>query len=112
MNKIDAHLEKIKVTYGARRDLMIKAIQEYFPAEVQFTEPEGGLFLWVTLPNGMSGKGLLPKAIEAKVAYVYGSPFFPNGGGNETLRLNYSNANEEQIVEGIKRLGKIIKENM
>jgi len=112
MNKIDAHLEKIKATYGARHDLMIKAIQEYFPPEVQYTEPEGGLFLWVTLPNGMSGKGLLPKAIEAKVAYVYGSPFFPNGGGNETLRLNYSNANEEQIVEGIKRLGKIIKENM
>jgi len=112
MNKIDDHIEKIKMTYGARRDLMIKSIEEYFPPEVKFTRPEGGLFLWVTLPNGMSGKELLPKAIEAKVAYVYGSPFFPNGGGEDTLRLNYSNASEEQIVEGIKRLGKIIRENM
>lgn len=112
MGKMDDHIEKIKDTYGTRRNLMIKSIEEYFPPEVEFTRPEGGLFLWVTLPKGMSGKGLLPKAIEAKVAYVYGSPFFPNGGGEETLRLNYSNANEEQIVEGIKRLGKIIKENM
>ena len=60
----------------------------------------------------MDGFQDIDRTIEAKVAYVYGSPFFPNGGGNETLRLNYSNANEEQIVEGIKRLGKIIKENM
>ncbi len=112
MNKLDDHVEKIRQTYGARRDLMIKSIEEYFPAEVKFTRPQGGLFLWVTLPNGMSGRALLPKAIEAKVAYVYGSPFHPNGGGEDTLRLNYSNASEEQIVEGIKRLGKIISENM
>jgi DNA-binding transcriptional MocR family regulator len=112
MNKIDGHMEKIKQTYGARRDLMIKSIEEYFPPEVQYTRPEGGLFLWVTLPGSMSGKELLPKAIEAQVAYVYGSPFFPNGGGENTLRLNYSNATEEQIIEGIKRLGKIIRENM
>jgi len=112
MNKIDDHIDKIKKTYGTRRDLMIESIEKHFPSEVQFTRPEGGLFLWVTLPNGMSGKDLLPKAIEAKVAYVYGSPFFPTGGGEDTMRLNYSNATEEQIVEGIARLGKIIKENM
>jgi 2-aminoadipate transaminase len=60
----------------------------------------------------MSGKALLPKAIAAKVAYVYGSPFFPNGGGENTMRLNFSNAGEDMIVEGIKRLGKLVKENM
>jgi 2-aminoadipate transaminase len=112
MGKLDDHVEIIRQTYGARRDLMIKSMEEYFPEEVRFTRPEGGLFLWITLPEGMSGKDLLPKAIEAKVAYVYGSPFFPNGGGENTLRLNYSNATDEQIVEGIKRLGKIVKENM
>jgi 2-aminoadipate transaminase len=112
MGKMDDHLALICRTYGARRDLMIKAIEEYFPPEVEFTRPEGGLFLWVTLPNGMSGKYLLPKAVESKVAYVYGSPFFPNGGGEETFRLNFSNASNEQIIEGIKRLGKIIKDNM
>lgn len=112
MGKLDDHVEKIRRVYGARRDIMIKSIEEYFPPEVKFTRPEGGLFLWITLPEGMSGKELLPKAIEAKVAYVYGSPFFPDGGGENTLRLNFSNANEEEIVEGIKRLGRLIKESM
>ena len=112
MNKLDEHIQEIRRTYGARRDLMIKAIEEYFPPETEFTRPEGGLFLWLTLPKGMSGKALLPKAIAAKVAYVYGSPFFPNGGGENTMRLNFSNAGEDMIVEGIKRLGKLVKENM
>ena len=112
MEKLDDHIEKIRRTYGARRDLMIKSIEEYFPPEVQFTRPEGGLFLWLTLPEGMSAKELLPEAIERKVAYVYGSPFFPNGGGENTMRLNFSNASEEQIVEGIKRLGSLITAKM
>jgi 2-aminoadipate transaminase len=112
MGKLDGHIEKIRQVYGNRRDLMIKSIEEYFPPEVEFTRPEGGLFLWVTLPEGVSGKEMLPKAIAAKVAYVYGSPFFPNGGGENTMRLNFSNAGDAEIVEGIKRLGKIIKESM
>jgi 2-aminoadipate transaminase len=112
MNKLDDHIQKICRTYGARRDLMIKAIEEYFPPEVEFTRPEGGLFLWLTLPDGMSAKELLPKAVEKKVAYVYGSPFFPNDGGEDTMRLNFSNASDEMIVEGIKRLGKLIAESM
>jgi len=77
MGKLDAHIEKLRLTYGARRDLMVKAIREYFPPEVKFTKPQGGLFLWIILPKGMSAKDLLPKAVAAKVAYVYGSPFFP-----------------------------------
>lgn len=108
MGKLDDHIEKIRRTYGARRDLMIRSIEQYFPPEVEFTRPEGGLFLWLTLPMGMSAKELLPEAIEKKVAYVYGSPFFPGGGGENTMRLNFSNASEDQIVEGIKRLGRLI----
>jgi 2-aminoadipate transaminase len=112
MGKLDDHIEKIRQTYGRRRELMIKSIEEYFPPEVEFTRPEGGLFLWLSLPTGMSAKELLPEAIEKKVAYVYGSPFFPNGGGENTMRLNFSNASEEQIVEGIKRLGRLISAKM
>lgn len=112
MGKLDDHIEKIRQTYGRRRDLMIKSIEEYFPPEVAFTRPEGGLFLWLTLPEGMSAKELLPEAIEKKVAYVYGSPFFPDGGGENTMRLNFSNAGEDQIVEGIKRLGRLISAKM
>lgn len=112
MDKLDDQIQKICKLYGPRRDVMLKAIEEYFPPEVDVVKPMGGLFLWMTLPAGMSGKALLPKAVDAKVAYVYGSPFFPNGGGEGTLRLNFSNANNEEIVEGIKRLGRIIKENM
>ncbi len=112
MGTLSDHIKNISKCYGARRDIMIKAMDDYFPEGVKYVKPEGGLFLWLTLPNGMSGKDLLPKAIEEKVAYVYGSPFFPNGGGEDTLRLNFSNASDEKIVEGIKRLGKIIKENM
>jgi 2-aminoadipate transaminase len=112
MGKLKDHIQKICRTYGARRDLMMDGIAKYFPPEVKVVKPMGGLFLWMQLPNGMSAKDLLPKAVEAKVAYVYGSPFYPNGGGEDTLRLNFSNATDEQITEGIKRLGKIFTENL
>lgn len=112
MGKLKNHIQKICRTYGARRDLMMEGIAKYFPPEVKVVKPMGGLFLWMQLPNGMSAKELLPKAVEAKVAYVYGSPFYPNGGGEDTLRLNFSNATDEQITEGIKRLGKIFTENL
>jgi len=112
MKKLDDHIQKIRKCYGARRDLMVKCIKEHFPPEIKFVRPEGGLFLWLILPEGVSGKALLPKAVEAKVTYVYGSPFFPNGGGENTIRLNFSNASDEQIIEGIKRLGKIFRENI
>ena len=112
MGKLHDHIKKIIKCYHQRRDLMVDCMHAEFPKEVKFVKPEGGLFLWLTLPNGMSGKELLPKAIAKKVAYVYGSPFFPNGGGEDTLRLNFSNATDEQIIEGVKRLGALIKENM
>jgi 2-aminoadipate transaminase len=112
MGKLDDHIKRICHTYGRRRDIMIDAIKEFFPPATKFIKPEGGLFLWLTLPGGISGKELLPKAIAAKVAYVYGSPFFPNGGGEDTIRLNFSNASEVDIVEGIKRLGKLVWETL
>lgn len=110
--KLEPHIELLKKDYKAKRDTMLKALKETFPSGIKWTEPDGGLFLWVELPTHMSAKDLLPKAVEKKVAYVYGSPFHPNGGGDNTLRLNYSNATHEGIVEGITRLADLFKANM
>ncbi|MBD3256803.1 aminotransferase class I/II-fold pyridoxal phosphate-dependent enzyme [candidate division GN15 bacterium] len=109
---LETHVEKIKADYLLKRDTMLEAMRQHFPKEITWTEPEGGLFLWVTLPEGMSAKDLFNKAIDLKVAYVYGSPFFPNGGGDNTLRLNFSNTTLDGIKDGIQRLGKLFSENM
>lgn len=109
---IDEHIKKIISIYKARRDVMIKTMEEEFPEGVSFTYPEGGLFTWVILPEYMNARELAIKALEQNVAYVPGGSFFPNGGNENTFRLNYSNMNEEKIIEGIKRLGKVIKDAM
>ena len=110
--KLEPHIEKIKADYLVKRDLMLRSLGEFFPEGCTWTNPEGGLFLWVELPKHLSAKALLPEAIKRKVAYVYGEPFFPNGGGDNTLRLNFSNATHENIVEGVKRLGQLFTENL
>ena len=109
---IDAHIEKLKVNYGAKCQLMLDEMEKHFPAEFTWTKPEGGLFLWCELLESMSASKLLPNAIDKKVAYVYGAPFFPDKTGDNTLRLNFSNASHDNIIEGIKRLGEMFKENM
>lgn len=110
--KLEPHIEKLREDYGAKRDVMIKAMKAHFPDGIKWTEPNGGLFLWVELPEHMSAKELLPKAVDKKVAYVYGSPFFPGGEGENTMRLNFSNATHEGIEQGIERLGQLLKENI
>lgn len=110
MYDLDAHVQTIKELYGRRRDLMYNTMKEYFPKELTFTHPEGGLFTWVTLPEGYDAKELMPKVIAEKVAYVPGGAFYPNGGQDNHFRLNYSNMPEERIVEGVKRLAKVLKE--
>lgn len=107
---LDENVEKIKKVYKARRDIMLKTIAEEFPADVRYTHPQGGLFLWVELPLHIKAAKLLVKCLGNKVVFVPGDSFFPNGGVENTLRLNYSNMPEERIVEGIKRLAKAIKE--
>ena len=110
--RLDRHIEEIKTAYGERRGVMIKAMQEYFPENVKWTQPEGGLFLWVQLPPEISATDLLQEALKQKVAYVPGKPFYPYEDKDNTLRLNFSNASPEMIIEGIKRLGKVFKENI
>jgi 2-aminoadipate transaminase len=105
-------VENIRRLYGKKLDAMLKALDEYMPEGVEWSRPEGGLFLWVKLPKKMSANDLFPKAIENKVAYVVGSAFHCNGKGQNTMRLNFSYSSAEQIDEGIKRLAKMIDENM
>lgn len=107
---LDEHIQKIITLYKGRRDLMLKTMEEEFPKEATFTYPEGGLFTWVVLPEYMNARDLAAKALEQNVAYVPGGSFYPNGGNENTFRLNYSNMDDERIVEGIKRLGKVLKD--
>jgi len=107
-----SHISLIRKTYRERRDVMIEALTQYMPEGVHWTKPEGGLFLWVILPKSINTKAIFPKAVEAKVAFVPGSPFHPMGGGENTMRLNFSNTKPELIMEGINRLAKVIKENL
>lgn len=109
---LKAQVESIRKLYAIKREAMLAALKKYMPRGVKWTEPEGGLFLWVQLPKRMSATELFPKAIENKVAYVIGSAFHCNGKGFNTMRLNFSYPSEEQIDEGIRRLAKMIKENM
>jgi 2-aminoadipate transaminase len=108
-NDLEAHIQTIKAVYKKQRDLMLDMIAEYFPPEVQATQPEGGMFLWLTLPEGMSALDLFNQALEFNVAFVPGEAFYTDGGGTNTLRLNYSNADETKIQEGMLRLGEAVK---
>lgn len=110
MFDLKEHIEKIRKVYKTRRNLMLEAIKSEFPAGVTYTQPDGGLFLWVELPKELNARDLLISCLEKQVAFVPGGAFFPNGGNENTLRLNFSNMSEERIVEGIARIGKLIKE--
>lgn len=105
---IDEHIDKIRRVYKARKELMVKTIKEVFPKNVKVTNPQGGLFLWAVLPEGISARDVLAKCLENNVAFVPGASFFPNGGNENTFRLNFSNMPEDRIVEGIKRLAAVL----
>lgn len=105
-----AHIETIRARYREKRDRMLSAMAEHFPAQARWTRPQGGLFTWVTLPEGISTTQLLERAVEQKVAFIPGTPFFCDGSGDNTMRLNFSNATFEQIDVGIARLGATLKE--
>ena len=104
-----AQVAKAAAHYRRRRDAMLTALEQNMPAGVTWTRPEGGLFIWVTLPKGMDGAELLRRAItEAAVAFVPGGAFFTDGTGRHTIRLSYSLPTEAQIAEGVARLGRLI----
>ncbi len=112
MFDLDAHVEKIVDIYRNRRDLMYNTMKETFPPEVKFAKPTGGLFLWVELPEYMDAGELAKECLKENVAYVPGEGFYPDGNVKNTFRMNYSGMTEDKIVEGVKRLAKVIKANM
>jgi 2-aminoadipate transaminase len=108
-NDLNEHILKIREVYKKQRDLMVSMIEKHFPEEIKYTKPEGGMFLWVTLPENISSLDLFKLATQENVAFVPGKAFYVDGGGDNTLRLNFSNSDEEKIEDGIKRLAKVIK---
>lgn len=108
-NLMDGYLEKVIPLYKEKKDRMLNKMEELFPKEVTFTKPEGGLFIWVTLPNYMNAKELFTEAVAQKVAFVCGDSFYPNGDVTNTFRLNFSNASLAQIDIGIARLAKVLE---
>lgn len=107
-NSLDEHIGKISRLYKSQRDSMVDAIEQYFPKEVSYTKPEGGMFLWVTLPENISALDLFDISAKKGVVFVPGDPFYVGRTGANTLRLNYTNSNEETIRDGIKRLAEAI----
>ncbi len=104
----EAHVQTIRASYRARRDAMLASLQVHMPAGTRWTRPQGGMFVWVELPDGVSADELLPVALQQKVAFVPGSPFFAERPRHETLRLNFSNRPPELIDVGMARLGRVV----
>lgn len=107
-NEYGDHVNKIIELYREQSKIMLAALQEYFPADVSYTVPQGGMFIWVTLKNGMTALEFFNKAMEVNVAFVPGDPFYTSKTNVNTLRLNYTNSSPEVLVEGIKRLASIL----
>ncbi len=109
----DAQVDKVRKTYSHRRDKMLEAMEKYMPGDVEWTRPEGGMFVWVTLPKHFDGAELLARAIkDYRVAFVPGRAFFADGSGANTIRLSFSCASDEAIETGVSRLGTLIGEAM
>lgn len=105
----DDQVKKIRKAYAHRRDCMLTALETYMPEGVTWTRPQGGMFIWVTLPQGFDSAALLAEALkEEKVAFVPGKAFFADGTGENTLRISFSCADDAMIDEGIKRMGRLI----
>lgn len=109
---IDAHIAKIRAVYKKRRDLAYATMKEAFPKEARFAKPEGGLFMWVELPGYLAGQEILEQCLEHNVAFVPGGPFFPNGGHDNTFRINFSNMPEDRIVQGLTIIGEVLRANV
>ncbi len=111
---MEDHLRILRERYHAKRDAMIAALEKYMPTEegITWTRPDGGLFLWVRLPEVIDTEEMFPRALEHKVAYVIGRAFYIDGGGKNTMRLSFSVNSEDEIEEGIKRLCQVVREEL
>jgi 2-aminoadipate transaminase len=106
---VEGHIETICREYGRRCSAMLEALEAHFPAGSTWTVPTGGMFVWVELPKGVDTAALLPEVVASeKVAYVSGAPFHPNGGGENTMRLNFTHAGPDVVRDGVARLGRAL----
>lgn len=108
--RLQPQIDRLRATYRVRRDAMLAALEEHLAGICRWTRPHGGMFLFVTLPEGVDAGALLPKAMERGVVYVPGQSFHPTGRGANTLRLNFVSASEQRITEGIEILAGVIRE--
>ena len=108
----DSHVAKLRDVYGARLQAMLAALERHMPEGIAWTKPDGGMFVWVTLPRDMDGAELLKEALKANVAFVPGGAFYADGSNTNTLRLNFSMSAASKIEEGIARLGQVIRDKM
>lgn len=106
---LDKHIQLIRSVYGTRQKAILAALEKHMPPGVRWTKPQGGLFIWAVLPEHVDTTEILREAIEERVAFVPGSPFYDDGSGKNTMRLNFSNATPEKIEEGISRLGNVVR---
>jgi 2-aminoadipate transaminase len=106
---LDRHVPTIRSTYHTRRDAMLEALELHMPKDVKWTRPKGGMFIWLTLPLHIDTTLLLQTSLDQKVAFVPGAAFHANGGGTNTLRLNFSHSTPERITQGVTRLGRAIE---
>lgn len=108
--KFDEHVETLREVYVGRRDAMLSALEEFMPDGVEWTKPEGGMFIWVTLPKNLNAADVFEASLKTeKVAFVPGSAFFADGSGENTMRLSFSCADKETIREGVLRLANVIR---
>lgn len=106
---IDKHINRIVEVYKRRKDIAIQCIERYFPEEVKFTNPKGGLFTWIELPASISAREVLTKCLEKKIAFVPGGSFYPTNNKENTFRINFSNMPEEKIEKGLMVLGEVVR---
>ena len=109
---LDHHVPRIRALYKAQRDAMLAALQQHMPTSVSWNRPDGGMFLWARLPQGMDSVALLPKAVERGVAFVPGAAFYADAADPRTLRLSFVTASADEIQRGIAALAAVIRENM
>jgi len=109
---VESHITRLRQVYGERRATMLAGLERSFPEGVRWTRPEGGLFLWVTLPEGMDSKVVLRDALAHNVAFVPGYAFHVDGTGTNTLRLNFSHAKPDRIEEGVRRLAMVLEDHL
>jgi len=110
--ELPAHIDQLRAEYKRRRDVMLAALAEHFPAEARWTQPRGGLFVWVELPEGVDCGEFVQAAIDRLVLFPPGAGFYRDGTGRNTMRLNFSNQPPDKIEEGVRRLGAVIKEHL